>query len=137
MNEEKCLFCQIVSKIIPSKLIYEDEICIGILDIFPISKGHTLVIPKRHYFTLEDIPKKDLSHLMIVVKDLGIKIHNKLNIDGYNILQNNFLAAGQVVNHFHIHIIPRQKNDLKFELKIPKLQVDDNTLEEVRSKILN
>ena len=137
MNEKECLFCKIITNEIPAKIIYNDEICIGILDIFPISKGHSLVIPKSHYSTIEDIPDDILAHLMVVVKKLGRKIHNRLSIDGYNILQNNFLAAGQVINHFHIHIIPRQKDDKKFQLLIPKLQIDDSTLEGVKSEILS
>ena len=136
MTEDNCLFCQIISEKIPSKRIYEDDICIGILDIFPVSRGHSLIMPRMHYNTIEDIPENVLKHLIIVVKELGKKIHEKLNVDGYNILQNNFPAAGQVINHFHIHIIPRLKNDSKFKLKIPKIQVDDNQLENIRSKIL-
>ena len=136
MTEDKCLFCQIISEKIQSKRIYEDDICVGILDIFPVSRGHSLIIPRMHYNTIEDIPENVLKHLIIVVKELGGKIHKKLNVDGYNILQNNFPAAGQVINHFHIHIIPRLKNDSKFKLKIPKIQVDDNQLENIRSKIL-
>ena len=136
MTEDKCLFCQIISEKIQSKRIYEDDICIGILDIFPVSRGHSLIMPRMHYNTIEDIPENVLKHLIIVVKELGGKIHKKLNVDGYNILQNNFPAAGQVINHFHIHIIPRLKNDSKFKLKIPKIQVDDNQLENIRSKIL-
>ena len=137
MNESSCLFCQIISEKIPSKRIYADEICIGILDIFPVSKGHSLIIPRIHYNTIEDIPENVLKHLIIVVKKLGKKIHNSLEIDGYNILQNNFAAAGQVINHFHIHIIPRLKNDSKFRLMIPKIQADDDQLEKIKSKILN
>jgi histidine triad (HIT) family protein len=136
MNETNCLFCEIISEKIPSKRIYEDEICIGILDIFPVSKGHSLIIPRMHYTTIEDIPDNILKHLVLVVKKLGELIHKKLEIDGYNILQNNFAAAGQVINHFHIHIIPRSKNDSKFRLKIPKIQVDDSILENIKSKIL-
>ncbi|TFG23791.1 MAG: HIT family protein [Promethearchaeota archaeon] len=137
MNEKECLFCNITTNEIPAKIIFNDEICIGILDIFPISKGHTLVIPKSHYSTIEDIPDDILTHLMVVVKKLGKKIHNRLNIDGYNILQNNFTAAGQVINHFHIHIIPRKKDDAKFQIKIPKLQIDDSTLDAIKSEILS
>ena len=137
MTENTCLFCQIITEKIPSKRIYEDDICIAILDIFPVSRGHSLVIPRMHYNTIEDIPENVLKHLIIVVKELGRRIHKKLEVDGYNILQNNFAAAGQAIDHFHIHIIPRLKDDSKFKLKLPKVQIDDNQLENVRSKILN
>ena len=137
MTENTCLFCKIITEEIASRRIYEDDICIAILDIFPVSRGHSLVIPRMHYNTIEDIPENVLKHLIIVVKELGRRIHKKLEVDGYNILQNNFAAAGQAIDHFHIHIIPRLKDDSKFKLKLPKVQIDDNQLENVRSKILN
>ena len=123
----------IVKKKIPSKILFEDEKTLAFLDIYPIFKGHTIVIPKKHYKNLEDIPENDLTETFKVVKDLAILIHNKLEIDGYNILQNNFEAAGQLIKHFHIHIIPRSKNDGRFELKIPREQASEEEL----NKILN
>lgn len=133
MSETDCIFCMIVKKKIPSKILFEDEKTLAFLDIYPIFKGHTIVIPKKHYKNLEDIPENDLTETFKVVKDLAILIHNKLEIDGYNILQNNFEAAGQLIKHFHIHIIPRSKNDGRFELKIPREQASEEEL----NKILN
>ncbi len=123
----------IVKKKIPSKILFENEKNLAFLDIYPIYKGHTIVIPKKHYQNLEDIPENDLTEIFKVVKDLAILIHNKLEIDGYNILQNNFEAAGQVIRHFHIHIIPRSKNDGRFKLQIPREQASEEEL----NKILN
>jgi len=128
MNVEDCIFCKIVKKEIPSKIIYENEINLAFLDIFPINDGHTIVIPKNHYHNIEDTPEKEIAELFKVVKKLAIIIHNKLNIDGYNILQNNFEAAGQVIKHFHVHIIPRNKTDEKFKLKIPRNQATEREL---------
>jgi histidine triad (HIT) family protein len=131
MNDKNCIFCQIVKKKLPSKIIFENEMNLAFLDIFPIFRGHTIVIPKNHYQNLEDIPEKELTEIYKTVKELAIKIRSKLAIDGYNILQNNFEAAGQVIKHFHVHIIPRKKNDKKFKIEIPREQATEEELNEV------
>ena len=111
--------------------MYEDEKNLAFLDIYPIFKGHTIVIPKTHYLNLEEIPETELTEIYKVVKKLATLIHAKLEIDGYNILQNNFEAAGQVIQHFHVHIIPRSENDGKFKLKIPREQANGEELEKI------
>lgn len=130
MKNENCIFCKITFKEIPSKIIFENNLNLAFLDISPISKGHVIVIPKNHYSNLEDIPEYELTELYKVVKFLAIKIHEKLKIDGYNILQNNFEAAGQVIQHFHVHIIPRNIEDDKFRIKIPRTQASEEDLDE-------
>ncbi len=137
MKEKNCIFCQIVNKEIPSKIIYENEYNLAFLDIFPIGEGHTIVIPKKHYSNIEVIPEKDLIEIIKTVKSLSILLHDKLNFDGYNILQNNFKAAGQVVQHFHFHIIPRNFNDSRFRLSIPREQASDDDLNRIRNKIID
>lgn len=131
MNESDCIFCQIVEKKIPSKVLYEDEKNLAFLDIYPIFKGHTIIIPKKHYHNLEEIPEIELAETYKVVKELATLIHKKLKIDGYNILQNNYEAAGQVIQHFHVHIIPRSINDGRFKLKIPREQSTDEELNNI------
>ena len=131
MNESDCIFCQIVEKKIPSKVLYEDEKNLAFLDIYPIFKGHTIIIPKKHYHNLEEIPEIELAETYKVVKELATLIHKKLKIDGYNILQNNYEAAGQVIQHFHVHIIPRSKNDGRFKLEIPREQSTDEELNNI------
>ncbi|MFW9899038.1 MAG: HIT family protein [Candidatus Thorarchaeota archaeon] len=133
MNVEDCIFCKIVKKEIPSKIVFENEKNLAFLDIFPINDGHTVVIPKNHYNNIEDIPEDELTELFKVIKNLAILIHKQLKIEGYNILQNNFEAAGQIIMHFHVHIIPRKKTDEKFELKIPRNQASEEDL----NKMLN
>ena len=135
MRIENCTFCQIIEKTISSKIIYENEYVIGFLDIFPISKGHLIITPKSHYQSIEDIPEDDLVEVFKIVKMCAKLLHEKLNIDGYNILQNNFRAAGQVIDHFHVHIIPRSINDDKFRLKIPRSQANEKELNEVFKKL--
>ena len=128
-----CIFCKIINKEIPSKIVYEDELVLAILDLSQATYGHTLVMPKKHYENIYEIDDETLAHLIKIVKKLAIKIKNKLNAKGINILNNNETAAGQSVMHLHFHIIPRYDNDdliIKF--------VDHNkdfSLDEVLNKI--
>jgi len=131
IKDDKCIFCKIIDKSIPSKVLFENDKNLAFLDIFPVSKGHTIVIPKNHYKNLEEIPNNELSELFEIVKKVSILIHKKLKVDGYNILQNNFRAAGQAVNHFHVHIIPRRNEDGKFKLFIPKKQAKEEELNQI------
>lgn len=131
VKDDSCIFCQIISKSIPSNIVYEDELSLAFLDIFPVSKGHTIVIPKEHYQNIEDISNDTLAHIMRIVKQLSILIRKKLNSEGYNILQNNFPAAGQAINHCHFHIIPRSINDAKFKMRIPRTQASEEYLKKV------
>ena len=135
MND--CLFCKIVKKEIPSKIVYEEDKIIAFLDIFPIAEGHTIVIPKNHYSNIEDIPEAELCELVKGVKKIATIIHKKLNIGGYNILQNNFKPAGQEINHIHIHIIPRSEKDDKFKLKIPRDQAYEDELEKTLNRLIS
>jgi histidine triad (HIT) family protein len=135
MLDKNCIFCKIVKKEIPSKIIYEDDYTIGFLDIFPIAEGHSIVIPKNHYKNLEAIPDEFLIKVIKAVKKLSKALHDKLNFEGYNILQNNFKAAGQVVQHFHFHIIPRNLNDSRFKLVIPREQATEEELDRIIKKI--
>ena len=131
MHDDDCIFCKIIKREINSKIIFENEDVMAFLDIFPISKGHTIVIPKNHYSNLEQIPESDLFEVYKIVKNLSKLLHERLNLDGYNILQNNFPAAGQVVNHFHVHIIPRNADDNKFKLKVPRIPTNGEELNQV------
>ena len=117
-----CLFCKMIKGEVPCKKIYEDDLVIGILDLYPDSDGHTLIIPKTHYVNLMDIDTSVLSHIMNTSKDLYKKYKDKLNMDGLSITQNN--DYGQEVKHFHIHVIPRYKND-KFPLASNCSKVED------------
>ena len=128
LSNDDCIFCKIIAKEIPSKVLYQNNNTIAFLDIFPISQGHTIVIPKKHYTNLETIPINELHEVMGTVKIVSNLIYKNLKIDGYNILQNNYKAAGQVINHFHIHIIPRSNADGKFKLLIPREQVKEEEL---------
>ena len=111
MNTIDCLFCKIIASEIPSEKIYEDEKTYAFLDIHPVNKGHTLVIPKRHSENIYEIPRSEFCDVMAVVQQLAPKVKSATGADGINIAMNNEPAAGQVIFHAHIHIIPRFEND--------------------------
>lgn len=107
-----CIFCKIVANEIPSKKIYEDDLVLGMLDISQTTKGHSLVLPKKHYDNILEMPKEELDHMINVVQDLSKQLINKLDAKGINVLTNINEAAGQSVLHAHIHLIPRyDEND--------------------------
>ena len=111
MNND-CLFCKIVSGDIPSYKIYEDNIVIAFLDINPDSNGHTLIIPKKHYLDIDDIPEETINHIFKVAKELKVRIDNNLNTNGLTLVQNN--GDIQEVKHFHLHLKPYyKKNEIK------------------------
>lgn len=109
MND--CLFCKIIKKEIPSEKVYEDEYSYAFLDIKPINPGHTLLVPKKHFANLYEMPDEVLANLAPTIKKLAIAIKKAVGADGINIGMNNDSAAGQLVFHAHIHIMPRFKND--------------------------
>jgi len=111
MKNENCIFCKIANGEVPSAVIYEDDDFRVILDMGPASKGHALVVPKEHYINLFDLSDELASKALIVAKKVICKMKDVLGCDGYNIVQNNEEAAGQTVMHFHIHLIPRYKED--------------------------
>ena len=108
---ENCIFCKIAAGEIPSNTIYEDDSFRVILDLGPATKGHALVLPKNHYVDLFEIPEDVLADAAKVAKKVAGTMKEKLSCDGLNLVQNNGEAAGQTVMHFHLHIIPRYKND--------------------------
>ncbi len=126
-----CLFCKIIKGEIPSKTIYEDDIVKVFLDINPTTNGDTLVIPKRHFKDIRDIDNDTLSHMHNVIRNLYPKYQEKLHCDGLTITYN--ADYGQEIKHFHIHFIPRYKNDDVRHLANKKILKDLDEIE----KLLN
>lgn len=106
-----CVFCNIVAGEMPSYTIAENESTVAFLDINPASYGHVLVIPKRHCRDLFDANPDDLAAVARMVQEIAAAIDATIKPDGLNIVQNNRPAAGQVVMHYHVHLIPRHKGD--------------------------
>ena len=111
MKKDDCIFCMIANGKIPSSTVYEDENFRAILDISPASEGHTLILPKEHFADLSEIDEETLKKAAVLAKKTAAALKAALGCDGVNIVQNNGAAAGQTVSHFHIHLIPRYKND--------------------------
>ncbi len=102
-----CIFCEIVEGNIPSYSVYEDAYVKAFLDISQVTKGHTLVVPKQHYDNFLTCEREVMLHVMEVAQMLGKEICEAMNANGMNILSNINEVAGQSVNHFHVHLIPR------------------------------
>ncbi len=113
-----CVFCKIVKWETPSQRVYEDDAYIAFLDINPINFGHTLIIPREHYANVEETPDDVLADLIKLSKRIGPAIVKAVGADGYNIKINNGRAAGQEIDHVHIHVIPRLEGDGVYHLPV-------------------
>ena len=111
MKDNNCIFCKIANGEIPSGTIEENEMFRVVLDVGPATKGHALILPKEHYRNLLDLPEEVAAEAMKLAKKIALKMKDRLGCDGVNIVQNNEEAAGQTVFHFHLHVIPRYKED--------------------------
>ena len=134
MVKEDCIFCKIAKGSIPSKTIYEDEKFRVILDLGPATQGHALILPKEHYADIYEIPEETIGDAMKLAKKMAGLMTDKLGCDGFNIVQNNGEAAGQTVKHFHIHLIPRYKDDGQHILWEPG-EVSQDELELIKRQI--
>ena len=134
--DANCIFCKIVAGQVPCTKLYEDEDVLAFLDINPVTYGHTLVISKEHYSTFLSTPKAIMNKVMNVAQRIGQVQIEQLGAKGVNILINSYEAAGQVVPHFHVHVIPRYtaKDGYRLEFKelkdvnLPKVaeEIKDN-----------
>lgn len=131
---EDCIFCQIIAKKIPANIVYENGHSIAFLDINPINKGHCLVVPKEHHHDLYNMPKHILHDMIDAVQLLANKVKKSVNAEGINLGMNNGGAAGQVVFHAHMHVIPRYGND-GFKQWEHKKYNDNSEMKEYEQKI--
>ncbi len=134
MKNENCIFCKIAAGEIPSATIYEDGDFRVILDIEPASKGHALILPKEHYANLYELPEELASKVLVVAKKVVTAMTEVLGCDGYNVLQNNGEVAGQTVFHFHMHLVPRYKDD-KVNIKWKPGTLKEEWKEEILAKM--
>ena len=134
---ENCIFCKIANGEIPAATLYEDENFRVILDLGPASKGHALILPKSHAANIYELSDEMAAKAMILAKKMATAMTEALKCDGFNIVQNNGECAGQTVFHFHMHLIPRYKNDKSgFGWKPGKLTDEDRDeiLEKLKEK---
>ena len=127
--ENNCIFCKIANGEITSATVYEDEDFRAILDLNPASKGHTLIIPKKHAANLFELPEETAEKVLPIAKKLGARLKEGLHAEGLNVVQNNGEAAGQTVMHFHMHLIPRYNNDTVNVKWVPGTLTEDDKKE--------
>ncbi len=134
MSVNDCVFCKMVAGQIPITKIYEDDVVLSFLDIGPISDGHTLVIPKQHFEKLHECPPELLGEICSRLGRIAKAVADAMNAEGYNVLCNNGRAAGQLVEHLHFHIIPRNTGDGVFD-RWPAYEYEQGKIEAIAAKI--
>ena len=132
---ENCVFCNLANGIWDSATLYEDDDFRVILDLGPASKGHALILPKAHDANIYEIPEELAAKAIVLAKKMAGIMTEALGCDGFNIVQNNGEAAGQTVFHFHMHLIPRYKDD-KAGFGWNTGELDEATKQEVLTKVL-
>lgn len=123
---EKDIFCKIIDGEIPCHKLYEDDDVLAFLDISQVTKGHALVVSKKHYDNFLTIPQEEMHKVMDVAQRIGQVDIKYLNAKGVNILTNCYPAAGQTVIHFHVHVIPRYEGNEGFILEMKQNTEDLN-----------
>lgn len=116
MENKNCIFCKIINKEIPSSIVYEDDDVIAFLDVSQVTKGHTLVVSKKHFDNFLTVPKDNMHKVMDVAQRIGQAQVAMLGAKGVNILTNVNKEAGQSVYHFHVHVIPRYISNEGFQI---------------------
>ena len=133
MKKDDCIFCKLANGEIPTNKVYEDENFTAILDLGPATKGHTLILPKSHCDCLFDLPDETAAKLLPLARQLGKKLVDALHADGLNVIQNNGETAGQTVMHYHLHLIPRYKDDGQHLLWKPGKMADGEAEEVLKA----
>ena len=133
--QQQCIFCQIASGKVPAKKVYEDKHVLAILDINPASAGHILLITKKHYFVMPQIPENEVEHIGKIAKQLSQILLKALKVEGTSIFIANGVAAGQKAQHFMLHIIPRKQGD-NIELTIPQRQVSEEDFNKIHKALI-
>ncbi|MBW2987774.1 HIT family protein [Candidatus Woesearchaeota archaeon] len=127
---EQCIFCQIIAGAIPAKKLFEDDKVVAVLDIYPASPGHILLLPKTHSQNVEELDEDVFSHMGVIAQRMIIVMIANLKAEGVSIVVQNGGEAEQKAPHFIMHLIPRYKDD-KLQLQIPRTNVDSKELDEV------
>ncbi len=108
---DDCIFCRIAAGEVPCTRVYEDDTCLAFMDIGPLADGHTLLISKKHYEFIHEMPADEAAHLGRQIPALAKAVQEAMGADGLNVLQNNGHVSGQAVGHVHFHFIPRVPGD--------------------------
>ncbi len=132
-----CFFCKIINKEAPAEIIYEDANAMAFLDIHPKAPGHTMVVPKIHAETILDLPKEEVGELFGAVKKITELLDKSLKPDGFTIGINHGEASGRIVEHLHIHIVPRWYNDGGGSIHSVVDNPPKQSLKEIKAQITN
>jgi histidine triad (HIT) family protein len=135
---ENCIFCKIARKEAPASMVYEDAAVMAFMDIRPVSKGHTLIIPKQHYVDIYDIPDQLLGAVHVATKKIAVAVKKVTNADGISIVQQNGKAAGQDIFHFHVHVIPKfegKKSPTFGELRVESRETLERAAQMIKQKM--
>jgi histidine triad (HIT) family protein len=111
VSDQDCIFCKIIAGEIPAQKIAEDERTVAFMDINPATRGHVLVVPRRHARDLLEIDDEDLAATMLAARTIAQRVKDRMDADGVNLLNSCGSAAWQTVYHFHVHVIPRYEGD--------------------------
>ncbi len=136
--DKTCIFCKIATKQAEASIVYEDDQIMAFMDIRPVSQGHTLVIPKRHYVDIFDAPEEIIAVSHKVTKKIAEAVKEATKADGISIVQQNGAAAGQDIFHLHVHIIPRfsgQKMPHFSDLGIVEREVLNREADKIRQQL--
>ena len=131
---DNCIFCKIINGDIPSAVVFENDEFKAILDRFPSNEGHVLIMPKEHCANIFEMDPEKGGRLFALAVKIASAMKEALGFENMNVLQNNGPVAGQTVNHFHLHLIPRYEND-SVNVSWPQMDLTDEQIEEVRNKI--
>lgn len=132
-----CLFCQIANKAHVADIIYEDDHVVGVLDVFPRTLGHAMVIPKVHAETILDLPEGEVEPVFLAVRSVTALLQKALKPDGFTIGINHGKVAGQAIDHLHIHIMPRWHNDGGGSLHSVVGNPPKESLKDIKERILS
>lgn len=127
-----CIFCQIIEGTIPSAKIYEDEHVYAFMDIMPVTKGHVLLIPKKHIENIYDFSEEDAAQFFVATPKIANALKEEFKPAGLNLLQNNGALAGQTVFHYHLHFIPRYDESDGFNLHAWEPKQNEYTPEKIQ-----
>ena len=132
--KKDCVFCEIARGSIPSATIYEDSWFRVFLDVNPASRGHALIVPREHFDNIYELDAETAGRLFSLATCIARAMRDALGCQGLNLVQNNGAIAGQTVEHFHLHLIPRYEGD-GVDLTWPQHEIDKEEMEEIRKAI--
>lgn len=135
-SDPNCVFCRVLAGTLPAVRIAESPLAYAFLDIGPVARGHTLVVPRDHYETIADMPPEVLTGVYGLAARLAPALMVAVGAEGLNVLQNVGRCAGQVVSHVHVHLVPRCSDD-GLDWPWPAMQADADELKRVAESIIS